>query len=173
MKLSTEKKAILAGAVALTGLLVLRHKKGARGGGLDRDLSPSVRIGVEAALARETDSRVLDALAGKLEAAGFEESARTVSGRAMQLASSVGRDYFAGAATPGGHPWYYVGHDTTVVRKAQEKLASLGYDVESDGIVGPRTRKAVMEFQSLHDLDITGILGSDTIAALDQAVKGN
>lgn len=58
----------------------------------------------------------------------------------------------------------------TQIVASQRMLQQLGYDVVADGIVGPATKRAVMEFQSLHDLEIDGLLGPATFASLAQAI---
>lgn len=52
------------------------------------------------------------------------------------------------------------------VREAQRLLSKLGYTLSVTGIDGPRTREAVKQFQSLHDLDIDGVVNFRTLAAL-------
>jgi hypothetical protein len=55
------------------------------------------------------------------------------------------------------------------VRKAQTKLASLGYDIDIDGIFGKQTQNAIKDFQSKNNLPITGNLDDKTIDKLDQS----
>jgi peptidoglycan hydrolase-like protein with peptidoglycan-binding domain len=53
------------------------------------------------------------------------------------------------------------------VRAAQEKLRDMGYEVGTpDGVVGARTREAIMKFQSDKGLERTGRLDDHTTAAL-------
>ena len=53
------------------------------------------------------------------------------------------------------------------VRRIQEKLRSLGYDVgTADGIYGTRTKRAVTQFQRDKGLKADGIAGPQTLAAL-------
>ena len=53
------------------------------------------------------------------------------------------------------------------VRKIQQKLKDLGYQVGSvDGIFGLQTQKAVLEFQRSKGLNADGIVGQLTLAAL-------
>jgi len=60
------------------------------------------------------------------------------------------------------------------VRKIQEGLMSLGFDLEefgADGIIGSETTRAIKEFQSEHGLTPDGIVGIDTITSLDQSLS--
>ena len=53
------------------------------------------------------------------------------------------------------------------VKEIQEMLISLGYlEGGADGIFGPKTEKAVLEFQQENRLDATGIVGEGTFDAL-------
>jgi len=57
------------------------------------------------------------------------------------------------------------------VRELQNKLASLGYDVGPvDGIFGPRTERAVIEFQKNNGLKVDGIVGPQTYDMLERLV---
>jgi peptidoglycan hydrolase-like protein with peptidoglycan-binding domain len=58
-------------------------------------------------------------------------------------------------------------YDTTIAAHAQEQLARRRYyRGEVDGIVGPETRRAIMRYQSDHDLSVTGRLDMDMLHAL-------
>jgi hypothetical protein len=60
-------------------------------------------------------------------------------------------------------------HNTQVVQSA---LSLLGYDVGPiDGIIGPRTRLAIMLFQIDHGLRLDGIAGPLTLKALSTALR--
>jgi len=55
------------------------------------------------------------------------------------------------------------------MRVAQELLTKLGFDPGPvDGWPGPLTRKAVMEFQEQNDLEVDGLIGQKTWAALKE-----
>lgn len=57
------------------------------------------------------------------------------------------------------------------VRELQNKLASLGYDVGPiDGIFGPRTERAVIQFQKNNGLKVDGIVGPQTYGMLENLV---
>lgn len=57
------------------------------------------------------------------------------------------------------------------VRELQEKLEYLGYNVGGvDGDFGKNTLAAVIEFQSKNGLEVDGVVGTQTWAALDKAV---
>ncbi|HTR02530.1 MAG TPA: peptidoglycan-binding domain-containing protein [Thermoanaerobaculia bacterium] len=172
------QKTALAIAAAVAGLCVLqsRRRYAEHNGAparLDADLKKPVREAVLAALQLETDPAVLAQLKAKLEAAGFERTAESVGEKLTRLEGqrASGR-FFTGAAAPPRGAAPVVGHGSAnIVTGAQQKLRALGWDVETDGVVGPKTRRAILEFQSLHDLDIDGILGPETLAALDAAVQ--
>ena len=176
------QKTALAIAAAVAGFCVLQSRRryaehNNTGVPLDPDLKKPVRDTVVAALHQESDPAILAQLSAKLEAAGFERSAETVRKRAAQLSSPGGNlgllqnGFFTGA-TSSRPAAPVVGHGTAnIVAGSQQKLRALGWDVETDGVVGLKTRHAIMEFQSLHDLNIDGILGPETLAALDAAVQ--
>lgn len=49
---------------------------------------------------------------------------------------------------------------------AQGRLVVAGYALDVDGIFGPKTEKAVKEYQKAHNLTVDGIIGKNTWAAL-------
>jgi peptidoglycan hydrolase-like protein with peptidoglycan-binding domain len=57
--------------------------------------------------------------------------------------------------------------DTTIAAHVQEQLARRRYyRGEIDGIVGLETRRAIMHYQSDHDLSVTGCLNMDMLHVL-------
>ncbi|MFO0560845.1 MAG: peptidoglycan-binding domain-containing protein [Polyangiales bacterium] len=52
------------------------------------------------------------------------------------------------------------------VRDLQQALVDAGYDIEVDGIFGEDTESAVVDFQSNNGLDADGIVGPRTWRAL-------
>ncbi|OQW55440.1 MAG: hypothetical protein A4S17_06165 [Proteobacteria bacterium HN_bin10] len=59
------------------------------------------------------------------------------------------------------------------VRELQRALAELGYPVgAADGIFGPATRRAVVNFQNEHGLETTGAVDQATQAAITAALGG-
>lgn len=177
MAWTTTQKTALAIAAAVAGLCVLQSRRRYAEHNdslipLDPDLKRPVRDAVLASLRAETDPAVLSQLKAKLEAAGFERTAEIVGARIEQLrGSGPGGTFHAGVEAPrSAAP--IVGHGTAnIVASAQQKLHALGLDVETDGVIGMKTRRAIMEFQSMQGLNIDGILGPETIAALDAAVR--
>lgn len=58
-------------------------------------------------------------------------------------------------------------------RETQTALAKAGFDPGSiDGINGPRTKEAVAAFQKANGLNVDGIAGTKTIAALNDTTRG-
>lgn len=61
------------------------------------------------------------------------------------------------------------GENSVSVQRAQTLLARLGYDVgPTDGDVGPKTREAIIAYQSEHNLDQTGTIDAALIARLER-----
>ena len=56
------------------------------------------------------------------------------------------------------------------VRHLQQALVDQGYDIAVDGDFGDGTYAAVRHFQEANDLDVDGIAGHDTLAALGLGV---
>ena len=56
------------------------------------------------------------------------------------------------------------------VRRLQRALASLGHEVTPDGEYGPATSEAVSAFQEDAGLDVDGVAGAQTIAAINEAI---
>lgn len=54
------------------------------------------------------------------------------------------------------------------VKHAQERLIVHGYNIVADGVFGNKTYNAVREFQAAKQLTIDGIVGKNTLAALDK-----
>ena len=53
------------------------------------------------------------------------------------------------------------------VRNAQQALAQAGADVPQNGRLGPRTERAILNYQSLHHLPLTGRLDQRTLQSLN------
>ena len=62
-----------------------------------------------------------------------------------------------------------LGRVSDEVKRIQEALNSLGYDISPDGKFGKATYQAVMAFQRAEGIKIDGIVGEETIAALEKA----
>lgn len=73
-------------------------------------------------------------------------------------------------ANPGypGRPQAFqrVGNRKKYVKAAQEALNWWGASLKTDGVFGPRTDKAVRDFQKAHKLVVDGVIGPKTWAAL-------
>lgn len=63
------------------------------------------------------------------------------------------------------------GRTGTDVRQLNENLAALGYDVSVDDVFGPRTERAVRQWQQDRGHRVTGVLTADDIAFVDGAVR--
>ncbi|MBQ4111067.1 MAG: peptidoglycan-binding protein [Clostridia bacterium] len=59
------------------------------------------------------------------------------------------------------------------VKDLQIKLNQLGYDIDADGIFGSATRSAVRKFQRANGLTVDGIVGSETMNAINNALTTN
>lgn len=69
-------------------------------------------------------------------------------------------------ASSGGHALLEVGSRGDAVRDLQAALAELGWELDIDGIFGDATDEAVREFQEENELDVDGVVGPLTWAAL-------
>lgn len=92
----------------------------------------------------------------------FEKPAGTTS---THLPGFAGRLDWAKRALSGAReepqPWWDVS-------EVQRKLVAHGATLVVDGIFGPRTERAVREFQSTHSLHVDGIVGPMTWAKLEK-----
>ena len=62
------------------------------------------------------------------------------------------------------------------VKKVQEALMGMGFDMDkygADGIFGKVTEEAVRAFQELEGLKVDGIIGPETLAALEKATESS
>lgn len=57
-----------------------------------------------------------------------------------------------------------------IPNEVQAALVALGYSVAVDGDIGPATKLVIQDFQRRHGLQVDGIAGRETIAALHQAL---
>lgn len=78
------------------------------------------------------------------------------------MANKVKEDRFA--YSRGGN-----GRKSDEVKTIQTTLKDLGYDVSTDGTFDTKTYKAVMAFQRAEGIRIDGIVGEDTVTALEKA----
>jgi len=58
------------------------------------------------------------------------------------------------------------GSEGRSVRVLQEALVEAGYEIDVDGDFGRATEQAVLAFQEANDLDMDGVVGPNTWAAL-------
>ena len=62
-----------------------------------------------------------------------------------------------------------LGSQGDAAKEVQKLLNSVGYRLAEDGIYGPDTKATVEDFQEKNNLDVDGIVGNDTWAALTSA----
>ena len=172
------KKAVAVCAAVGVGLLVVHSRRRYREHNgapivLDPDLDSDTRRVVLAALEREHDPAVLHTLSDKLAAAGHDKTARVVRERSISLLRIphlVGFDY---SMFPADVAVTLRAQEAARTLRAQKMLRKLGYDVPLNGVQDLQTWKAVQKFQSLHDLDIDGIIGVATYAMLRHVMEGS
>ncbi|HKO88712.1 MAG TPA: peptidoglycan-binding domain-containing protein [Burkholderiales bacterium] len=58
------------------------------------------------------------------------------------------------------------------VRQVQQQLAQRGYPVAVDGVMGPATRSALLNFQQRQGISATGRINSQTLGALGVGTQG-
>lgn len=81
---------------------------------------------------------------------------------ANMKALQSGACYWYGVNCPRTHYYgwrwrYHLGpRPDRETKAAQERLQTLGYDVEADGLMGPQTRSALYEFQAKAGIPVTG-----------------
>jgi hypothetical protein len=63
--------------------------------------------------------------------------------------------------------------DTDSLSADTVKAAQRALDVKADGVVGPKTKRAIRRFQREHDLTVDGVLGPATLAALGVTDTGD
>ena len=84
-------------------------------------------------------------------------------------AVAAGSSSSSGSSSSGSSSTYVKlqsGDKGTEVKKLQQALKDLGYDVSADGTYGPITVAAVIAFQKLNGLDDDGIAGAKTQTVL-------
>lgn len=77
---------------------------------------------------------------------------------------------YTGDDTP-VQPTLQLGSSGAAVTELQKKLNILGYNLSVDGSFGNATDAAVRDFQSKNGLSVDGIVGSATMAKIDEKVK--
>jgi hypothetical protein len=64
----------------------------------------------------------------------------------------------------------YIGYNLDINKEIQTKLNKLGYTLKVDGIIGPLTINAIKHFQSNIGIPSTGLIGSETVRAIDAMI---
>jgi hypothetical protein len=77
----------------------------------------------------------------------------------------------SGSAARGGGAQFAVDLSPDEIREVQRVLIQRGFSVELDGVLGPRTRQALIQFQQRQGLQATGQIDSRTIAELGVSVR--
>ena len=68
-------------------------------------------------------------------------------------------------------PTLTIGKTGRAVRKVQEFLNKLGYEITADGDFGAKTEAAVKDFQENNGMEVTGYVDRDTKQAIKRAAK--
>lgn len=77
------------------------------------------------------------------------------------------------ANTPTAYIVLELGDSGTEVKELQENLIKLGYSCGSrgaDGVFGSKTENAVMQFQAKNRIGVDGIVGKETLSAIEKAI---
>jgi peptidoglycan hydrolase-like protein with peptidoglycan-binding domain len=101
-------------------------------------------------------------VAGVKAWAGFEEKAEDNSRRGGAEPLNLERGELLGR---------FAGASPEKVSQLQEMLRSEGAKIEVDGKFGPRTDEAVKNFQEAHGLKVDGLVGPETLGALNRQDK--
>jgi len=64
-----------------------------------------------------------------------------------------------------------VGSKGTEVKKLQQNLKDLGYNISVDGVYGKGTKAIVEQFQKEHGLSIGGVVGTDTSQVIEETKR--
>ena len=100
---------------------------------------------------------------GNAAADGAASSAAAPAGSAAQ-ANTVQYAAVAPTVTPAAAP---PATDAATISRAQSRLLELGYRIgKADGILGPKTRGALQQYQRAQGLAATGTLDQATLVAL-------
>jgi peptidoglycan hydrolase-like protein with peptidoglycan-binding domain len=128
-----------------------------------------------------TDSRVFAGTLGYGTSTGVPGAARGTLTWLPKPGQVIHRDEFLYAVDERGVRSMYGtvplwrslerGLQGTDVRQLNENLAALGYDVAQDDTFGPRTQRAVRQWQKDRGLEVTGSLTVDDIAFVDGDVR--
>lgn len=109
-------------------------------------------------------------------ARGYNGPAYAQNGYDRRIAEAYGKhagvpvpDIAAAPGSEGSGGLFRRGARGKAVQDLQQKLTTLGYPLESDGMFGPATEQAVRAFQADHGLAVDGIAGPQTARSLDAA----
>lgn len=96
------------------------------------------------------------------------QAADTSSAKASSSGSSASSAAAsASAQTASSAPQQAAGDETELIRQVQQALNEKGYDCgEADGIMGPKSTQALMNFQTDNGLTADGIIGEEVKTAL-------
>jgi peptidoglycan hydrolase-like protein with peptidoglycan-binding domain len=96
--------------------------------------------------------------------------ALTLAGPSLAPAPAAAGQYGSelGCGATASHRTIQQGNTGKSVRHLQCLLNNRGYDLAVDGVFGPKTARAVKDFQRDHGLTVDGIVGENTWYALHQ-----
>jgi peptidoglycan hydrolase-like protein with peptidoglycan-binding domain len=89
-----------------------------------------------------------------------------IAGPQTLAALGLGVAHSSGSSQGSRHPMLERGAEGRAVRVLQEALVEAGYEIDVDGDFGRATEQAVLAFQEANELDMDGVVGPNTWAAL-------
>lgn len=113
---------------------------------------------------------------GEVQAKKYAKTNKCIEGYGRPKWSLITNAEPAPAPAPAPRPVLRFGSKGTAVKQLQETLLSLGYKLPiygADSDYGSETERAVKAFQRDHALEVDGIVGPMTYAALDAAVEAS
>ena len=95
------------------------------------------------------------------------EAEMTDTSNDMNNRSNISSDHTAKSSGMGDESGANMSATSSMdVRSVQSALRDAGHSLSVDGIMGPKTKAALREFQQQNGLDATGMLNAETVSAL-------